>query len=198
MTLAATSASTGPRINTPVQIRNTPSPSRTELAPASEAATATRSDAGDDRTAEDPLAAASDVLDRDSRIAANGETRPVRSAGMTADSTVTSVPTTSVSTIVRGSSCSAVDGKSTPSSPRNALSAMDTPIPATSPKQRTDDADHHRLDQHRPRHLRALRADRAQQRVLALALRRGDREHVVDHEARHTHGDEREHRQEDA
>ena len=46
-------------------------------------------------------------------------------------------------------------------------------------------------------HLASLRADSAQQRVLALALRRGDREHVVDHEAGDAHRDEREHRQED-
>ena len=69
----------------------------------------------------------------DSRIAANGETRPVRSAGSTADRTVTKVPSSNVSTTVRGSSCNEVDGKSMPRTPRNDFSAMDTPTPATSP-----------------------------------------------------------------
>ncbi len=134
----------------------------------------------------------------ESRIAASGETRPVRSAGMIADSTVTSRAHHHVSTMVRGSSCNVVDGKSTPSTPRKPFRADETTDTGDQAEQRSDDADHDGLDQHRPRHLGTLRTDGTQQGVLALALRGRDREHVVDHEAGDTHGDEREHGQEDA
>ena len=68
-----------------------------------------------------------------SRIAATGGMRPALRAGTSADSTVTSRPTTSVSTIVRGRSAMPVDGMSMP----NALSSVCRPVasrmPPTSP-----------------------------------------------------------------
>ena len=134
----------------------------------------------------------------DSRIAANGETRPVRSAGMIAERTVTNVPSTIVRTIVRGNNCNEVDGNSTPRAPRNPLSAAETPTPAIKPSNEpttpttTDSISIARVTCAR------CAPDCSQQRVLSLPLRGSDREHVVDHEAGNTHGDQREHRQEDA
>ena len=109
----------------------------------------------------------------DSRIAANGETRPVRSAGMTADRTVTNVPSTNVSTTVRGSSCNEVDGKSMPRTPRNRLERDGHPDAGDEAQQRTDDADDDRLQQHRPRDLAlAARRPRAAARSrVGVALR---------------------------
>ena len=50
--------------------------------------------------------------------------------------------------------------------------------------------------QDRQRHLSRRGADRAEQRHLPRALRHDDRERVVDDEARHEEGDDREHEQE--
>ena len=58
-----------------------------------------------------------------SRIAANGETRPARSAGRTAESTVITVPTMTVKIIAFGSIVKPLDGISRPSAFSKALSA---------------------------------------------------------------------------
>ena len=68
--------------------------------------------------------------------------------------------------------------------------------PTEQADDRTEQTDDERLDQQGPCHLTPAGADSAQQRILALALRRGDREHVVDHEHADTERDEREDRQE--
>ena len=58
--------------------------------------------------------------------------------------------------------------------------------PPSKAGDRAEQTDDDRLDQQRPRDLATAGADRAEQRVLPLALRGRDREHVVDHEhARH-------------
>ncbi len=61
---------------------------------------------------------------------------------------------------------------------------------------RTEQPDEGRFDQQCPGHLTSTGTDGAQQGVLALTLRGGDREHVVDHEHPHTEGNEREDREE--
>ena len=68
-----------------------------------------------------------------SRMAATGGTRPERSAGSSADRTVTSSPTTIVRMIVRGSRVSPLEGRSRPRAANAALSPRASSMPRPSP-----------------------------------------------------------------
>ena len=68
-----------------------------------------------------------------SRIAARGGTLPARRAGSHADATVTMRPITMVLTIAELGTTSPPVGRSMPAALSNALSALDSPIPANSP-----------------------------------------------------------------
>ena len=63
--------------------------------------------------------------------------------------------------------------------------------------QRAEQSDDGCLDQHHPGHLSATGSDGAKQRIFAATLCRSNREHVVDHEATNSEGNERKDRQED-
>ena len=68
-----------------------------------------------------------------SRMAATGGTRPERSAGRSADRTVTSSPTTIVRMIVRGSTVSPFEGRSRPRAENAAFSPRASSMPRPSP-----------------------------------------------------------------
>ena len=132
-----------------------------------------------------------------SAIAATGGTRPAPIAGAIAAIRLAAVPATIViATVVTARAPAHVPGSSSRARRAGCGCRAARPMPPNSPAIEPSEADRRRLDQQRPGDLATTRADGAQQRVLPLALRGGDREHVVDHEHPDAEGDEREDRQE--
>ena len=129
------------------------------------------------------------------RIAAIGGTRAAWRAGTTAETIVTIVPTSRPMITALGRSTTPLPGIWNPTAFMTALSPIDRPMPATTPTALASTPDDDRLTDHRREHLPLRRADRAQQRHLAHALRDDDRERVVDDEHPDDERDEREHEQ---
>ena len=85
---------------------------------------------------------------RDRRDAGRLATR-----GSTAETIVTTAPTTMPMTIVLGFTTTVPLGMSMPTAPSNALSRLDTRTPRRETDRRGEEADHQRLAEHRPQHL---------------------------------------------
>ena len=83
-------------------------------------------------------------------------------------------------------------GRSIPIVTNSLFSNFASPRPRKSPSDRAEQADHEGLDHHRPQHLAARRAERAQRRELAHPLGDRDRERVRDHEGADEERDARE------
>ena len=139
------------------------------------------------RRRSDPLA-----LSADSRSAWTGATRAARRAGRIDDTTVTTVPTTNATTMVRGSSWSDGARQIDPERGQQPLQAEGDPDPGEEAERRRDQAGHERLDHHRGHDLPSAGPDRPEQRHLPRALRHDDRERVEDDERAHEQRDERE------
>ncbi len=136
ITAASGRLPSGKRIAIPTNVTAAPSPIKEPAfdwlpnSPYSSAATAAavRMTPMISRRRSDPLA-----LSADSRSAWTGATRAARRAGRIDDTTVTTVPTTNATTMVRGSSWSAVLGRSTPNADSSPFSPRAIAIPARRP-----------------------------------------------------------------
>ena len=117
-----------------------------------------------------------------SRTAAIGGTLVARIAGKRPATSVTSVPTSSETTIVRVAKTVSVCGSSRLSALKSSFRPTASPRPLNEPDDRRAEADHERLEDHRPEHLAPRRAERAQGRELPHPLRDRDRERVEDDE----------------
>ena len=89
----------------------------------------------------------------DSRSASIGSTFVARRAGTSAATTVTTVPTSSETTMVRGSSCSEVLGRPRPTASISDVEALGDAEPEAEPDRRGGDAEHGGLDQQAAHHL---------------------------------------------
>ena len=124
-----------------------------------------------------------------SRSAARGGTLVARQAGTIALSTVMSSPARSAKATVDELITRLVVGRSTPPPlkiPRDADGEQDADQQT---EHRGDEADDHRLEQHRPEHLALARTDGPKQRQLAGALGHEDGEGVGDDERADEQGD---------
>ena len=117
-----------------------------------------------------------------SRIAATGETRVARTAGMIAATSVTPMPTESATTIVRGARSIAPRGMPMPAASKSAPRPRAKPRPRKRPATEAATPIGQRLRRHGAEHLAARGAEGAHQRELARALRDRDREGVEDDE----------------
>ena len=95
---------------------------------------------------------------------------------------MTTIPTSSATTTVRGFSRRPLFGSVKPSASNSSNSPFASAKPSHEPDDRGEHAGHRRLDEHAPEHLPARRADRPQGRELARPLRDRDRDRVRDHE----------------
>ena len=140
---------------------------------------------------------------RRSLMAAIGEMRDARIAGMIAEPTVTNTPTAIATITVRSSTTSGPSGTWKPSSPTNARSNAARPIPTRSPRTAATSPTIPRFDDHGDDDLATARTHRPQQPELPSALRDEDRERVEDDECTDDEADRgepeqelREHREE--
>ena len=109
---------------------------------------------------------------------------------------MTSTPTTRLTTTVRGSSTRGVSLRSRPIRPKTSVMATASSDAEPHTDGRPDEADHTRLEQHRPGHLPPAGADGPQQGQLAAALGHEDGEGVDDEEGPDGQRDPREDEQE--
>ena len=127
-----------------------------------------------------------------SRSASTGSTRVARSAGARPASTLTRVPTTSETTIVRVAIDVAGRGQLDADGLEQRPQAGRDGDAQREPQERADDAQRQPLADHRAHDLAARGAQRAQQRELAHPLGDGDREGVEDDERADEQRDPRE------
>ena len=132
-----------------------------------------------------------------SRTAAIGGTRVARIAGRRLATSVTRIPTSSDTTIVRVSKTRPLFGSVNPTASKSAK----RPFASARPEEEADDRGERRPSTSdsttiERQHLPSRRAERAQRRELARALRDRDRERVRDHEAAHEERDPGEREQE--
>ena len=131
-----------------------------------------------------------------SRTAAIGGTRVARSAGRKLARTVTTIPTSSATTIVRGFRSSPLFGSVNPTAEKSANSPLASAEPEEEPDHRGEHADDSRLDQHAAQYLAPGGTERPQRGELSRPLRDRDRERVRDHERADEQGDAAEGEQE--
>ena len=95
-----------------------------------------------------------------SRRAAIGDTRVARSAGTSAEASVTTMPTSSATTIVRVSITVPVFGRSMPKLLKIPFSAAAKPMPRGHAEHRAEHAEQERLEDVPPQDLAPARAER--------------------------------------
>ena len=161
-------------------------PAASEPAPASVSSAASGASSRDGRPC---------VTTAPSRSAITGATRIARSAGARHDSSVTTVPTTSETTIVRVRIDGARRRQVEPDRLEQLPQAGGDEDPQPEPHERPGQPDHQPLGQHRAHHLPARGSQRAQQRELADPLHDRDRERVEDAEGADEQRDAREREQ---
>ena len=132
-----------------------------------------------------------------SRSAAIGDTRVARSAGLSAENSVTRIPTSSATTIVRAAITVPVLGRSMPKRLEHRVEGLGEADPADHAEHRAHHADHRGLGHDRAEHLAARGSQRAQQPQLARALCHRDVEDVEDQERADEQRDPAEHQQHD-
>ncbi len=127
-----------------------------------------------------------------SRMAATGGTLPARRAGDSAAMRVMTTPAASDTTTVVPVSTTPPAGTSKPNALEERFETGGHEDAGAEPDERRDDTDRERFEEHRREDLALLRAERAEQRVLACALRDGDVEGVEDDEPADQECDDRE------
>ncbi len=131
-----------------------------------------------------------------SRIAWTGAIREVRRAGSHAAATVTTSPDGVRGHDGAGREHQRLPGQVQPEAAEQRPDAEREQHPEAEADRRADQADHGRLEQHRPRHLAGGGAERPEQGQLAAALGDQDRERVDDQERPDHQGDPGEDQQE--
>ena len=133
-----------------------------------------------------------------SSSAAIGVTRVARSAGTSAEASVTRMPTASATMIVRVAITVPVFGRSIPKVLKTALRPAANADAGRHAETRAEHSEQQRLEDRAAEDLAAAGAERAQQPELADPLGDRDREDVEDQEAAHQQRHAAEHEQHDA